>query len=160
MYRTIAFLVIALVAVFADRAVAGGKDCAEKDKAAAAAATADQKAAEIAARGWLGLETTKDEAGTVAVKAVEAESPAEAAGFRAGDVLVAMNGIALTAENKEALKKVKSGFAVGRQVTYTVRRGAETRQIAATLAPVPAEVLARWMAKEPAAAATVAAKGN
>lgn len=162
MYRIIAFLVVALVAVLADRAVAGeGKECGGKDKAAkVSTASADQKAAELAARGWLGLATAKDEAGVVAVEAVEPGSPAEAAGFRAGDVLVAMNGVALTAENKEALKKAKSGLGVGKQVTYTVRRGAETRQIAATLAPVPAEVLARWMAKEPARPTAVASTGN
>ena len=75
---------------------------------------------------------------------VKAGSPAEKAGFQKGDVLVAFNGIALTDENKEALKKAKMQNAVGKQVTYTISRAGSERQIAATLAKVPEEVLAEW----------------
>jgi S1-C subfamily serine protease len=97
------------------------------------------------AHGWLGLETEKNAAGAYAVKAVTPGSPAAAAGFQPGDVLVAFNGVAMDGANKEAMKKAKAGSAPGKQVTYTVRRGGAERQLTATLAPVPKEVLAQWL---------------
>jgi S1-C subfamily serine protease len=78
------------------------------------------------------------------VTGVAAGSPAESAGFRKGDVLVAFNGIALTEANQEALKKAKTGLSVGSRVTYTVSRAGARSQITATLAEVPREVLAQW----------------
>lgn len=97
------------------------------------------------AHGWLGLETDKNAQGAYVVKSVVAGSPAAAAGFQAGDVLVALNGVALAESNMEAVKKAKAGNAPGKEVTYTIRRGGAERQVTATLAPVPREVLAQWL---------------
>ncbi|HEX2225132.1 MAG TPA: PDZ domain-containing protein [Thermoanaerobaculia bacterium] len=123
---TVAFLsILALVATLSPAYAGGGAGC----DAAKAAKTADggqethgkahaAKAEKLAAKGWLGIDTKKDEAsGVVVVKSVAAGSPAEAAGFRTGDVLVSLNGIALTAENKESLKKAKSQLGVGKAVS-------------------------------------------
>lgn len=52
--------------------------------------------------------------------------------------------VALTGKNKDALKKAKMQNAAGKQVTYTISRAGAERRIAATLAEVPAEVLAQW----------------
>lgn len=84
--------------------------------------------------------------GTAAqITAVVPDSPAEAAGFQAGDVLVALNGIALSEENHEALKKAKRSFAPARSVTYTVKRAGAKQQLAVTLGHVPAKVMAEWI---------------
>lgn len=143
MTRMVTTLSLALFLAFATLAAAGGENC-DKSKAAHAK-TAKAAVAEKAKHGWLGLDVEKEasSAGYV-VTGVAAGSPAEKAGFQKGDVLVAFNGIALTDENKDALKKAKMQNAVGRQVTYTISRGGAQRQIAATLAEVPAEVLAKW----------------
>lgn len=105
------------------------------------------KAAQYAQHGWLGIETEKNPGGGYTVTAVDEDSPAAEAGFQRGDVLVAMNGIALKAENKEKLRAAKKSLAVGKQVTYTVKRNAEKRQVTATLGEVPRTVLAQWVGK-------------
>lgn len=132
MNRKVSTLVLALTLIVAGQAFAGGAECAKRDAAAAKAK-----------HGWLGLEMDKSAAGYV-VTGVTANSPAATAGFQKGDVLTALNGVALTEANQEALKKVKAGLAVGSRVTYTVKRAGAERQIAATLGEVPKQVLAQW----------------
>lgn len=134
MTRKVSTLALALILSMAALASAGGDKCAKEKHAAMT---------EKAKHGWLGLELDKGDSGYV-VTGVAAGSPAAQAGFQKGDVLVAFNGIALNDANKDALKKAKAGITVGSRVTYTVSRGGAQRQIAATLAEVPAEVLARW----------------
>ena len=103
------------------------------------------KAAKLAQHGWLGFETEKHASGGYAVKAVTPQSPAYDAGFRPGDVLVALNGVALVEKNHEALKQAKSQLGVGKEVRYTVKRDGQKRELTATLAPVPQQVLAQWV---------------
>lgn len=146
--QSVVLIAFAATLGFANLAAAGdGKECEHVAAKAASmqTATIDQQLAQRAAHGWLGFETTKDQAtGAYTVIKVVAGSPASQAGFREGDVLVALNGIALKAENQEQLKSAKADFAVGRQVHYTVRRAGAERQVTATLAPVPQGVLAEW----------------
>jgi S1-C subfamily serine protease len=130
-------LALALLLSLSSMAAAGGEQCEQHAKAKNAAH-------EKAKHGWLGLDVEKNAAGAYVVTGIAANSPAEKAGFQKGDVLVAFNGIALTDANKEAVKKAKTQNAVGKRVTYTVSRAGAERQIAATLAEVPAEVLAKW----------------
>jgi predicted metalloprotease with PDZ domain len=148
MKRTVSLLVLTSVLALAPVAFAGGgKECNHQGKAAHSA-----KIAEMKSHGYLGIETKKDEAsGTYTIAKVAAGSPAEQAGFRTGDVLVALNGVAVRADNKEALKKAKANLAVGKQVTYTVARNGQNQELTATLAPVPEAVLAKWIAEEEAA---------
>lgn len=135
------FLALALLVGFATMAFAGGDHKCDKS----AQDCLDKMAAHIKEKGWLGIETEKTEGGAYAVTAVTAGSPAEAAGFRAGDVLLALNGTDLYAEDKSELKKVKSALAPGSRVEYTVKRSGQKTQLAATLAPVPDTVLAQWI---------------
>jgi predicted metalloprotease with PDZ domain len=134
----ISLLLLALILVLSSAALAGGEKCARE------AAAHKEKAAKMAAHGWLGLKSDDEHR----VTAVVPGSPAAQAGFRAGDVLVAYNGIALTDTNKEALMKAKGDCAVGKAVSYTIRRDGAERTLSATLAPVPKEVLAEWMKEE------------
>jgi S1-C subfamily serine protease len=139
MTRMVTTLSLALFLALSSMAAAGGENC---DKAHAAKAKTAMH--EKAKHGWLGLDVEKNASSGYVVTGVKAGSPAEKAGFQKGDVLVAFNGIALTDENKDALKKAKMQNAAGKQVTYTISRAGAQRQIAATLAEVPAEVLAEW----------------
>jgi S1-C subfamily serine protease len=142
MTRMVTTLSLALFLALSSMAAAGGENC---DKARAAKTTKAKTAMhEKAKHGWLGLDVEKNASSGYVVTGVKAGSPAEDAGFQKGDVLVAFNGIALTDENKDALKKAKMQNAVGKQVTYTISRAGSQRQVAATLAEVPAEVLAEW----------------
>lgn len=154
MKRKTSLLALALTLALAPMAFAGGENCAHKT-----AAAHQEKKAQLAAKGWLGLKTEKDAAGAYRVASVAPGSPAAQAGFQTGDVLVAMNGIALTDANKDALKKAKTDLGVGKRVSYTVRRGGAEQTLAATLVPVPDAVLAEWV-KEEEARAQVARNGN
>jgi S1-C subfamily serine protease len=127
MRKTITLLALALTFAYAGAVLAGGEQCAREHAA---------KQAKMAAHGWLGIETDKA-ASTPTVTEVHPGSPAEKAGFHKGDVLVAFNGIPLTAEHSAQLKKAKEGCAVGKTVTYTIQRGGAQQTLTATLAAAP-----------------------
>jgi S1-C subfamily serine protease len=150
----IATLILALLVSLSTMASAGGAQCEKDAKAHQAHTTALEKAK----HGWLGLNLEKEATGYV-VTGVEAGSPAQTAGFQKGDVLVALNGIALDDAHKDALKAAKMKLAAGSQVTYTVSRAGARRQVTATLAEVPPHVLAQWE-KEYQKPVAVAQSGN
>lgn len=157
MKKTVTLLAFALVFALVTAAFAGGEkgancatDAAHAKKAHGHEGHAAKKA-KLASKGWLGIDTEKDEAtGAYRVSKVAAGSPAEQAGFRTGDVLVAFNGVPV--KDKERVKAAKASIAVGSKVTYTVARSGAEQKLTATLAPVPEQVLAQWMAEEEKAA--------
>ncbi len=110
--------------------------------------------------GWTGIELDKSVEGTLKVKAVTADSPAAAAGFLPGDVLVALNGAKMS--DKPALQKAKGGWKAGQSVSYTVQRAGAEQQIAVTLARMPDQVyssmLGSHMLENHAVVATAAAE--
>ncbi|HEX3554975.1 MAG TPA: PDZ domain-containing protein [Thermoanaerobaculia bacterium] len=159
MKRTVPLLVLAFVLVLSTAAFAGGEKCAHDAKAASAHNAHNARQAALAAHGWLGLKTAKEADGGYRVMAVTEGSPAAQAGFRTGDVLLALNGVALTDANHEAVHKAKGECAVGKQVTYKVRRDGAEKTLTATLAPVPDAVLAEWLAAD-AKSAQVAQRSN
>jgi S1-C subfamily serine protease len=122
-------------------ALAGGSKCTEQH----ASADYQKMAEKMAAKGWLGIDTEKNASGGYTVSAITKGSPAEKAGFQVGDVLVALNGVKLSDDNKDAIYKVKSTLGPGKAVNYTVARAGSEKQINATLAEVPREVLAEWL---------------
>ncbi len=95
-------------------------------------------------RGWLGIETEKSDYGYKVTRVVEG-SPAATYGLQEGDILVALNGIGLSEDNKEELAAAKKSLGPGVQAKYTVQRGGGKAQVAVTLGTVPAEVMAEWV---------------
>src|SRR5262245_35091322 len=90
----------------------------------------DSMVSDLRQSGWIGLEIEKaDDSSALVVKRVVPGSPAEAAGFLAGDELVAMNGISYGEENKEALKAARKALAPGKNVTYTVSRAGAQKKL-------------------------------
>ncbi|HKY31510.1 MAG TPA: PDZ domain-containing protein [Candidatus Polarisedimenticolia bacterium] len=142
MKRRVALAVAAVLAI-APAAMAGGDHykCTK-----ATQACLDMMAHDMKNSGWVGIELDKSEDGKMLVKKVVSGSPAESAGFKEGDVLVALQGLKFADEsNKEALKAAKKAMAPGKEITYTVLRAGAEKKLTATLAPVPQEVLAQWI---------------
>jgi predicted metalloprotease with PDZ domain len=123
-------------------AVAGDKHCT-----ASTQECLNKMVAKIQQKGWLGVETDKAGNGRWQVTKVYPDSPAAKAGFEAGDVLVSMNGVEMTADNKEALKKAKHAMGPGSDVTYVVKRQGGKVKLHAQLDHVPDAVVAEWVGK-------------
>ena len=142
MKRLLSLVLIVAVFTLAGTAFAGERHakCTEDTQVCL-----DRLTAKLKAKGWLGVELDKTDSGFYKVSAVTADSPASAAGFRAGDVLVALNGVRISKDNKEALAKAKKGLAPGKAATYTVKRSGAKQQLAVTLGQMPGEMIAEWI---------------
>jgi hypothetical protein len=135
------FLVVVLLA--AVPAMAGDKgtcdgnpdDCAKKMQA------------KLAHKAWLGISYETDENGRWVVTSVEPHSPAQKAGFAKGDVVLAVDGVAFSKENKAALKAVYTEMQPGSEATYVVKRKGAKVKLQATLSHVPDELQAKWIAE-------------
>ena len=94
--------------------------------------------------GWIGVELEVDEnQGVYRVERVVPDSPAEGAGIQPGDLLYALEGIRLNQANNEKLTKVRKDWKPGQTVNYTIRRDGVDIKVTLTLAPMPADVVAR-----------------
>jgi S1-C subfamily serine protease len=134
----------------ASAALAGGPDCAKNANHAAMAASGKgcpaskeecaKYMAEAKNHGWLGIEYDKTEDGTSVVKEVVKGSPAAKAGFKSGDVLYALNGIEMNEANAKLIKAAWKPLTPGSTVSYTVKRGGETKDLTATLGKMPEDV--------------------
>lgn len=144
MKRSLQFLLsaLALVVLVAGAAYAGG---GHGESHASAESCLSAKAAKMAKHGWLGIETEKAASG-YAITKVYPDSPAAKAGFRTGDVLLAVNGARFA--DQKAAKAEKAKLSVGSKVAYTVARGDSEQTLQATLGEVPREVMARWLGED------------
>jgi len=100
-------------------------------------------AARLKASGWIGIEYDPEKGNEIS--RVVAGSPAEKAGLVPGDSLFALNGVEIKPENQDALAKARKAWAPGQTVHYTVKHGTAARQVDITLAPWPADILARYI---------------
>ena len=129
----------------------GGEDCHAKDASGTQASkhecnmTAEECAQEMqknmATRGWLGITLDKSDETAMTITKVYPGSPAEQAGFRAGDKVVSINGVEVNEKNQEKLHGMYKKAKIGEHVTYVVERGSEDVTLKATLAQIPTDVL-------------------
>lgn len=111
----------------------------------------DHMAAKLKNRGWLGIEMDDAKGSSaITVSRVIPGSPAEAAGFQVGDVLVSVNG-ARFADNTEGkcntCEKTKENWVPEGKVSYVVSRDGRDVRLDATLGALPPDVLAQWVGK-------------
>ena len=138
MKRYAALLALALVAALAIPALAGGQGKCTYDTQTCL----NKMAASAKDYGWAGLKTEKNEQGMYTlIVGVDPGSPAEKAGVKAGDVLIALNGIDLNEKNMDALKKVENK--PGLTMNYKIRRGESVQQFAVVLVAMPEEAWAQ-----------------
>ncbi len=142
MVRKVLFWLVAaaMVASVVASVFAGGHECQ-----VSAEECAKQLRAKFEKSAWLGIEKEKTPEGAVRVAAVTPGSPAAAAGFAVGDLLVAVNGVALAESKSEAWKKVKVAMEPGRRVDYTVSRNGVPLTLSATLTTPPESVVDGWI---------------
>lgn len=140
MRRILAIVTLALIVAASGAALAGEGGCKGSTQDCL-----NKMAAKLRDRGWVGLELDYDDAGKMIVQRVVDDSPAAAAGFHQGDLLVAVNGVEFSESNHDALAKIKQDMTPGKQVTYTVARDGAKQDLDVTLAKVPDQVLAAWI---------------
>lgn len=133
--KTRSVLLSAMLLMLAIPAFAGSGE-----KCSASAQVCLNHWAEKQEAAWVGIEMDKSTDGMMKIKAVTAESPAAAAGFQTGDILMALNGAKLS--DMEAVKKARGAWTPGQSVTYTVQRAGAEKQIAVTLGKTPENVYA------------------
>ena len=106
----------------------------------------DYMATKMQDSGWVGVELDMNEEthGMTVTKVVEG-SPAEESGIQPGDALVAINGIELNDENEKKIQADRKNWTPGTSVTWTMQRDGADRDLAITLAPMPADILARYV---------------
>lgn len=96
-------------------------------------------------RGWVGVEY--DEENHKVLRVVRG-SPAEQAGFRKGDVIVAINGVDFTDDNSEQVTKIQyEQMKPGNRMIYTVTRAGMRKNLDVTLSAVPDDVMAQWVGR-------------
>jgi predicted metalloprotease with PDZ domain len=135
-------LILVLALAVGTVAVAGEYKCS-KGVADDTQNCLNMMAAKLENKGWVGLHLDQTEDGAYKIEMIVEESPAQAAGFKVGDKLVALNGVRFGEANEEALHKEWENMKPGKKVSYTVARGTKEMQIAVTLAQLPDEVLAQ-----------------
>ena len=135
------FAILVVVTVLAAPAMAGDKkkcdgnaeDCMKMMKT------------KYSEKAWLGIQYDTDDHGRWVVAGVNDRSPAQKAGFEKGDVLLAMDGVKYSKDNKAELKKVYSKLEPGSEVQYVVLRQGGKVKIDATLGKVPKDLQAKWI---------------
>lgn len=97
-------------------------------------------------RGWVGIEMN-DRGGVdkmVITRVIEG-SPAEKAGFKVGDTLAAVNGVAFSEENNQQLKDIQYAMKPGADFVYTVSRKGSRVDLEVELGQIPKDVMAQWV---------------
>ena len=136
-FLVVMLLLVAAPAMAGDKGSCNGdpKDCAKKMKT------------KLAQKAWLGISYETDDHGRWVVSSVEPGSPAEKAGFEKGDVMLAVDGVEYSKENKSELKAVYAKLIPGSEATYVVKRQGGKVKLKATLGHVPDELQAEWIAE-------------
>lgn len=97
-------------------------------------------------RGWMGVELEQNEDGILKVTVVVPGSPAEKAGLKAGDILVAVSGVTLSKDTTEKVMRGE-GWKIDSTVSLGVKRGPDVTTVKVTLEKIPESLLAGMIEK-------------
>ena len=142
MKRSIGVLSVVMIMVMAVPATAG-------DANKCTASTQDclnHMAKNLNDRGWVGIEMDdKGGVGMMVITKVIDDSPAQKAGFKVGDTLVAVNGVEFSEDNEKELKDIQYAMTPGADFTYTVSRKGSRVDLDVELGQLPDDVKAQWV---------------
>jgi C-terminal processing protease CtpA/Prc len=96
-------------------------------------------------RGWMGVELDQNEDGTLRVTSVAPDSPAEKAGLKADDILVSVNGAALTKDTTEKVMMKGEDWKIGATLAFGTKRAEAASTVKVTLARIPDTLLAKMI---------------
>ena len=100
---------------------------------------------ELKSTGFIGVELDKGKKGKeekLVVKKVIPGSPAEKVGIQVGDELYSIEGLRFTKANWKKIGKVKKP---GAKVTCIIKRNGANKELAITLVPMPADLMAKYI---------------
>lgn len=139
MKRAIALLTVFSVVLLALPALAGHGKCT-----ASTQECLDKYAAKMKTIGWAGFEGDYDEeSGIFTLTAITPDSPAEKAGFEAGDKVHAWNGIEFASMNEEDWAQSSKKRTPGDVAAYTFTRNGKEKTLEVTLAQMPEDLVAK-----------------
>ena len=105
----------------------------------------DKMAQKLENKGWIGVELN-NESGQLVISKVVAESPAEEAGLKEGDILFAVAGVEYNEENQEKLGEIRKDMTPGKSFTFTIlKNGKKEKEVNIVLGNLPDDVLAQWV---------------
>jgi predicted metalloprotease with PDZ domain len=143
-----AIVAVAVVLLLAGGVAAGEKKHEKKACTASAEECLAKMKAKIASKPWLGIEYDHKD-GHYVISAVVDGSPADQAGIRKGDILVAVNGAAYceSDEGKKKLQAAWSDLEPGSEAVWVVKRDSEKKKFKVTMGNVPPEIAKQWIDK-------------
>ena len=142
MKKALALLIPALLLGIAAPAAAD-----EKKKCGAEATICVREMAEnLKKRGWIGIEWD-NEGKRPEISHVVQGSPAEKAGVRVGDTVMAFAGVSTDEEEETIWKAMKKELVPGRVITLDVVRDGRELALDVELIAVPEHVIAQWIGK-------------
>lgn len=135
--RSKTLLAFVALALFASTAFAGGQ-CTQDTQTCLnyMAAKADKQA-------YIGVDTEQVEGKGYKLTKVNHGSPAEHAGLKAGDIIVALGGFTLAEESDEFKKFWKENMTPGNTVAYTFLRNGKEKTAEIKLAKMPEDAFAK-----------------
>jgi predicted metalloprotease with PDZ domain len=138
MKRTIAISALILAFALAMPVVAGedGK-CSHE-----AQVCLNYMAQHLQGRGWAGVDLDEGH-DAMTVTQVFPGTPADRAGVKVGDQLVAINGVKIAEENEEKMQALMADMKPGKTFDYTLARKGKERQVSITLDEMPDEAIQR-----------------
>ena len=98
----------------------------------------------LSKKGWIGIEW-QDEDEIPMLTQVVPGSPAEAAGLRRGDSVLAFNGISTSAGEEAVWKETKKSMVPGKTITLTIERAGVKKDVDVLLVALPRHVMAQWI---------------
>jgi C-terminal processing protease CtpA/Prc len=96
-------------------------------------------------RGWMGVELDQNEDGSLRVTSVVRDSPAEKAGLKADDIMVSVNGRALSKDTTEKVMMKGEDWKIGATLVLGVKRSEDVSTVRVTLARIPDALLAKMI---------------